>query len=78
MEDEMRIAVNIILLVICIITIPYLGLFTTVGIYLGIHMFYLGVRPIALVGLVAIGSVLVMYGFFGLLLGVQFSGTLLI
>lgn len=74
----MRTAVNIALLIICIIAIPYLGLFATVGIYLFAHMFFLGIRPIALVGLVAIGAVLVMYGFFGLLLGVQFSGTLLI
>lgn len=74
----MRTAVNIVLLVVCIITIPFLGLYTTVGVYLGVHMFYLGVRPIALVGVVAVGAVLVMYGFFGLLLGVQFSGALLV
>ncbi|MEJ2134877.1 MAG: hypothetical protein P8X86_06475 [Desulfofustis sp.] len=74
----MRTTVNIVLLVCCIITIPYLGLFTTVGIYLAAHMFFLGVRPIALVGLVALGSVLVMYGFFGLLLGVRLSGALLV
>lgn len=74
----MRTAVNIVLLVICIITIPYLGLYTTVGLYLGVHMFFLGVRPLVLVGVVTIACVLVMYGFFGLLLGVQFSGALLI
>lgn len=74
----MRTAINIGLLVICIVAIPYLGLFTTVGVYLVIHMLYLGVRPIALVVLTAVGSVLVMYGFFGLLLGVDMSGTLFV
>jgi len=74
----MRTTVNIVLLVVCIITIPFLGLYTTVGVYLGLHMIYLGVRPIALVGTVAIGAVLVMYGFFGILLGVQFPGALLV
>ena len=74
----MRTAINIALLVICIITIPYLGLFTTVGIYLGMHMFFLGVRPVALVVGVAAGSILVMYGFFGVLLGVGLSGTLFV
>jgi hypothetical protein len=74
----MRTAANVVLLVICIITIPHLGLYTTVGLYLGVHMLFLGVRPIVLVGVVTIGTVLVMYGFFGLLLGVQFSGALLI
>lgn len=74
----MRTAVNIILLVCCIITIPFLGLFTTVGIYLAVHMSFLGIRPFVLVGLVALGSILVMYGFFGLLLGVRLSGALLV
>ena len=74
----MRTPVNIALLVGCIIIIPYLGLFTTVGIYLAVHMYFLGVRPIALVGLVALGTVLVMYGFFGMLLGVSLSGALLV
>ena len=64
----MRIAINIILLVCCIIAIPYLGLFSTVGIYLAVHMYFLGIRPIPLVGLVAFCSILVMYCFFGLLL----------
>ena len=74
----MRIAINIILLVCCIIAVPYLGLFSTVGIYLAVHMYFLGVRPIPLVGLVAFCSILVMYCFFGLLLGVRLSGTLLV
>ena len=74
----MRIAINIILLVCCIIAVPYLGLFSTVGIYLAVHMYFLGVRPIPLVGLVAFCSILVMYSFFGLLLGVRLSGTLLV
>lgn len=74
----LRTAINIALLVSCIVVIPYLGLFTTVGIYLAIHMFFLGVRPLPLVVVVAVGSVLVMYGFFGVLLGVQLSGTLFV
>ena len=74
----MRTAINIALLTSCIVIIPYLGLFTTVGIYLAIHMFFLGVRPVSLVALVAVGAVLVMYGFFGILLGVDLSGTLLV
>lgn len=74
----MRTAVNIVLLVVCIITIPYLGLFSTVGIYLAVHMYFLGVRPVPLIGLVTVGAVLVMYGFFGVILGVRFSGALLI
>jgi len=74
----MRTAVNLGLIVSCIVIIPFLGLFTTVGIYLAIHMFFLGVRPLTLVVVVAAGSVLVMYGFFGVLLGVEFSGTLFV
>ncbi len=74
----MKTTINIALIVICIVIIPYLGLFTTVGIYLAIHMFFLGVRPLSLVSLVAVGVTLVMYGFFGILLGVGISGSLLI
>ena len=74
----MRTLINIALLITCIIIIPYLGLFTTVGIYLAIHMFFLGVRPLSLVAVTAAGLVLVMYGFFGILLGVKLSGTLLV
>ena len=74
----MRSAINIALLVCCIVIIPFLGLFTTVGIYLCIHMFILGVRPVSLIAGVTIMSVLVMYSFFGLLLGVQYSGALFI
>ena len=74
----MRTAVNIGLIVGCIVIIPFLGLFTTVGIYLAIHMIFLGVRPLTLVVAVAAGSVLVMYGFFGVLLGVELSGTLFV
>lgn len=74
----MKTAVNITLIVLCIIVIPYLGLFTTVGIYLAVHMLYLGIRPLPLVAVVAVGATLVMYGFFGILLGVEMSGSLLI
>jgi len=74
----MKTAVNITLIVLCIVVIPYLGLFTTVGIYLAVHMFYLGIRPLPLLAVVAIGATLVMYGFFGILLGVEMSGSLLI
>ena len=74
----MRTAVNIALLIGCIVIIPYLGLFTTVGIYLAIHMYFLGVRPVPLVAAVAVCSVLVMYGFFGILLGVSLPGALFV
>lgn len=74
----MRTGVNIALIVSCILIIPYLGLFTTVGIYLALHMSFLGVRPFSLVALVTVGAVLVMYGFFGILLGVEMSGALLV
>ena len=74
----MRTAINIALIIGCIVLIPYLGLFTTIGVYLAVHMYFLGVRPLPFVAVVAIGSVLVMYGFFGLLLGVELSGTLLV
>lgn len=74
----MRTAINIGLLVCCIVIIPFLGLFTTVGIYLAIHMYFLGIRPISRVAIVAVGAVLVMYGFFGVLLGVDLAGVLLV
>ena len=74
----MRTAINIALLITCIIIIPYLGLVTTVGIYLAIHMYFLGVRPLSLVAVTTVGLVLVMYGFFGVLLGVELSGALLV
>ena len=74
----MRTAINIALLITCIIIIPYLGLFTTVGTYLAIHMCFLGVRPLSLLAVTTVGLVLVMYGFFGILLGVELSGALLV
>ena len=74
----MRIVINIGLIIAYVIIVPNLGLFTTTGIYLAIHMLFLGVRPIALALAVAVGAVVVMYGFFGLLLGINMPDALFI
>lgn len=74
----MRTAVNIGLIIAYVIVVPHLGLFTTTGIYLTLHMLFLGIRPVGLAVAVAVGAVAVMYGFFGILLGINMPDTLFI
>ena len=74
----MRTVINIGLIITYVIIVPNLGLFTTTGIYLTVHMLFLGVRPIGLALAVAVGAVVVMYGFFGLLLGINMPDALFI
>ncbi len=73
----MRLMINVGLIVAYLCFVPILGLFTTTGIYLTLHMLYLGIRPLSLAMAVAAGGVLVLYGFFGLLLGISMPGSLL-
>lgn len=74
----MKVAINIAMVAALIIAAPYLGLFVTTGVYLAAHMTLLGVRPLGLTLAVAAGVTLVLYCFFGLLLGVEMRGALLV
>jgi len=74
----MRTGINISLILALLVTAPYLGLFTTTGIYLAIHMLFLGIRPAWGVLAIAGAAISIMYGFFGLLLGISMPGTLFI
>lgn len=74
----MKTVVNIALLTALVLAAPRLGLFTSAGIYLAAHFLFLGIRPVALALGVAVAATLVMYGFFGLILGVEMRGALLV
>jgi hypothetical protein len=74
----MRTALNIALVTALVIAAPVVGLFVSVGVYLLIHFILLGVRPIAYAVAVAIGVTLVMYGFFGLILGIEMRNAWLV
>lgn len=74
----MRTVVNIALLTAYVVAVPRLGLFTATGIYLVVHFLFLGIRPVGLALGAAVVATLVMYGFFGLILGVEMRGALLI
>lgn len=72
---KIRIGINIGIITSFIIIAPFLGLFVTTALYLFSHMLFLGVRPVWLPALCALGSTGVIYGFFGHLLGVYIPGT---
>lgn len=74
----MRTVINIALLTAFVVAAPRLGLFTSAGIYLAVHFLFLGIRPIVLALGAAVAATLVMYGFFGLILGVEMRGALLV
>lgn len=74
----MRTVISIALILAYAGLVPVVGLFTTTGAYLAVHMLYLGVRPVPLVLCITAGAVAVMYGFFGYLLGVEMNGAWLI
>jgi len=66
----LRIAVNIGLVTGFVAAVPILGFFTAGIIYLCIHMYYLGIRPVWRIFAVAVGSLIFFYGMFELFLGV--------
>lgn len=66
----LRIAVNITLVMGFVASVPILGFFTAGIIYLCIHMYYLGIRPIGRIFAVAVGALIFFYGMFELFLGV--------
>lgn len=70
--------VNIALLTAFVVSAQWLGLFTSAGLYLAAHFLFLGIRPVALALGAAVIATLVMYGFFGLILGVEMRGALLV
>ena len=72
-----RILVNIALIVAYAVSVPLLGFFTATGIYIFIHMAYLGVRPLSLVLAVTAGGLIFLYFFFGYILGVPIPQGLL-
>ncbi|MBL6929156.1 MAG: tripartite tricarboxylate transporter TctB family protein [Rhodospirillales bacterium] len=65
-----RIAINVGLILGFVILVPILGFFTAAGIYLVIHMSYLGIRPYWLVALVTGGVLIAFYMMFEFFLGV--------
>ncbi|KKL98761.1 hypothetical protein LCGC14_1821190 [marine sediment metagenome] len=71
--DYARIAINVALVTGLVVITPVLGLFASAAIYLLCHMLFLGIRPLWLAMLIAAGCTLVLYGFFGGLLGVEIS-----
>ncbi len=73
-----RVLINVALVTGLVLAAPVLGLFTSAALYLLAHMLYLGIRPLWLAVLIAAGCTLVLYGFFGGLLGVSISDVLLI
>jgi hypothetical protein len=74
----MRTVTNIGLILAYVVAAPILGLFASTGIYLTLHMLFLGVRPVGLVLAIAAGAVAIMYAFFGLLLGVNMPDAIFI
>lgn len=65
-----RIATNISLIVAYIVLVSVLGFYTATGLYLCIHMYYLGIRPVWKIGAVTMGTLAVFYGLFEAFLGV--------
>ena len=66
----LRIAINIALVIGFVAAVPILGFFTAGIIYLCIHMYYLGIRPIGRIFAVAVGVLIFFYGMFEYFLGV--------
>ncbi len=66
----MRIGINIGLIVGLVILVPVLGFYTATGLYLCVHMFYLGIRPGWKIAVVAAGTLIAFYGVFEWFLGV--------
>ena len=66
----LRIAVNIALVIGFVAAVPTLGFFTAGMIYLCVHMYYLGIRPVGRVLVVAVGTLIFLYGMFEFFLGV--------
>lgn len=73
----MRTAANIAIIGIFALAAQRLGLFVSSGLYLAAHMLFLGVRP-GLAVAVALGATLVIWAFFGFLLGVEMRDAWLI
>jgi len=67
----MRSTINVALIVAYVVGVPTLGFFAATGLYLVIHMTYLGVRPLPLVLATAAGGLVFLYALFGFVLGVQ-------
>ena len=66
----LRIAVNIALVMGFVAAVPVLGFFTAGIIYLCVHMYYLGIRPVWRIFAVSVGALLFFYGMFEYFLGV--------
>ena len=67
---RVRIAINIALVVGFVALVPILGFYTAGAVYLCAHMFYLGIRPVWRIPVVAAGALIVFYGMFEYFLGV--------
>jgi putative tricarboxylic transport membrane protein len=59
------------------VLVPILGFFVATGLYLIVHMTYLGIRPFSMILAVAIGGVAFLYVLFGFVLGVPIPHGLL-
>lgn len=65
-----RMIINVAFIVVFAILVPIIGFFVATGLYLIVHMTYLGVRPFSLVLAVTAGGVAFLYVLFGFILGV--------
>ncbi|MBL6945746.1 MAG: tripartite tricarboxylate transporter TctB family protein [Rhodospirillales bacterium] len=65
-----RIAINVGLILGFVIVVPILGFFSAAGIYLMVHMIYLGIRPYWMVAVVTLGVLIAFYMMFEFFLGV--------
>lgn len=74
----MRTAINIALLTAFVVAVPILGLFSSALVYMAVHFLFLGIRPVPLALGAAVAATAVMYVFFGLILGVEMRGALLV
>lgn len=66
----LRIAINIGLIVVLVMLVSILGFYTATGLYLCVHMYYLGIRPAWKIAAVTAATLIVFYGVFEAFLGV--------
>ncbi|MBM9595419.1 tripartite tricarboxylate transporter TctB family protein [Roseitranquillus sediminis] len=77
MSGKVRIAINVAILVVYILAVTSVGLYASTAIYLFGHMLYLGIRPVWLAIATSVAVAAVLWMFFGYVLGISISNTLL-
>lgn len=74
---RVRVAINIALVFAYVALVSILGFYVTTGVYLCVHMFYLGIRPMWKILVVAAGTLVALYAMFEYFLGVLIPHGLL-